>query len=304
MRETRATAAAASVLAAMAIIGLIDNFVVTIAETHGLWQFHVIRMVLALPIIAVVASLGFGTVRPRSWAALSARSAFVSGAMVVYFGSLAFRPIAEVAAGLFTSPIWVLLLSVAFLGQRVGLVRILAVAVGFLGVLLVLKPGVGGMSAAALLPVFAGFLYAIGSMLTREWCAEESGLAVLSFNFLFLGLVGVLGVGVLAMFPQVAPPGGEGFLLRGWEPLDAHFLGWTAFQAVGAIVGVWLLIRGYQMADTSFVAVFEFSFLIFASVWAYMLRSELPDAWSVAGIALIIGSGVVIVLRGRESPVA
>lgn len=299
MRETRPAAAAASVLMAMAIIGLIDNFVVIVAERHGLWQFHAVRMVIALPIIMAVAALGFGTMRPRSWVALGTRSAFVCSSMVVYFGCLAFMPIAEVAAGLFTSPIWVLLLSIVFLGQRVGLVRVAAVAVGFLGVVLVLKPDTGEVSALALLPAAAGLLYAVGSLLTREWCAEESGLALLTFNFVALGLVGLLAMGLLALVPQPVPAGPEGFLLRGWEPLDATFLGWTGFQAVGAIVGVWLLIRGYQMADTSFVAVFEFSFLIFASIWAYVLRTELPDGWTVAGIFLIVSSGIVIVLRGR-----
>lgn len=299
MRESKPVVAALSVLAAMAIIGLIDNFVVFIAETHSLWQFQVSRTVMAMPIIAVIAGLGFGTMRPNSWWALGIRSAFVASAMVVYFGCLAFLPISEVAAGLFTSPIWVLLLSVAFLGQTVGPVRIAAVLVGFVGVIFVLKPDAGALSPVAILPVMAGFLYAIGSLLTREWCADEDGLAVLGFNFASLGLVGLLGATVLAAYPQAVPAGAEGFLLRGWEPLDEPFLRWTAIQAVGSIVAVWALIRGYQLADTSFVSLFEFSFLIFASVWAFVLRGELPDAWAAAGIVLIIGSGIVIALRGR-----
>lgn len=299
MEETRPVLAAASVLAAMAAIGLIDNFVVVIAERHGLWQFHAVRTAMALPVIWLIARAGFGSLRPVSWRALAARSFFISAAMVLYFGALAFMPIAEVAAGLFTAPIWVLVISVAFLGRRVGPVRSLAALAGFAGVVMVLKPDAGGLSPVAVVPLLAGMLYAVGGILTREWCARESSLALLAGNFLALGLWGCLAIAVLGAFPQPVPEGPDGFVLRAWAAPDAGFLGWVAVQAVGSLAGVWLLIRGYQLADTSFVSVFEFSFLIFASAWAWVLRGELPDAWAAAGIALIIASGATIALRGR-----
>ena len=299
MEETRPFLAAASVMAAMAIIGFVDNFVPILAETHGLWQFHLFRAAMVLPAIWLLACFGFGRMRPVSWRAVILRSFVISLSMVLYFGALAFLPIAEVAAGLFTAPIWVLLISVLFLGRRVGPIRTGAALVGFVGVLLVIKPDTGTPSPLALVPLLAGALYAVSATLTRELCARESALSLLSGNFVALGIWGGLALALLALLGTAAPEGADGFVLRGWAAPDPRFLGLVAVQGGGALVGVWLLIRGYQLAETSFVAVFEFSFLVFASSWAWVLRGEGLDPWGAAGIALIIVSGATIALRGR-----
>jgi drug/metabolite transporter (DMT)-like permease len=104
---------------------------------------------------------------------------------------------------------------------------------------------------------------------------------------------------MLSVFSMTVPEGTDGFILRVWVAPDARFLWLVAAQALGSMIGVWLLIRGYQLAETSFVSVFEFSLLIFVTVWAYVLRGETLDLWAVAGIVLIIASGTAIVLRGR-----
>ena len=75
---------------------------------------------------------------------------------------------------------------------------------------------------------------------------------------------------------------------------------WTVVQAVGSILGVGLLTRGYQLADASFVSVFEYTLLGFVSAWAWILRGEALDALSLAGLCLIALSGIVIALRGRD----
>ena len=136
--------------------------------------------------------------------------------MVIYFGALAFLPVALVAAGLFTAPIFVLLLSRFAYGHPIGPVRILAVAIGFLGVVLVLGPeAVSGASIAALLPVLAGAMYATGNIATREWCPDESAQTLLGGFFLALGVLGLIGMIVLALWPIPVPEGAEGFLQRG-----------------------------------------------------------------------------------------
>ena len=299
MEETRPIAAAASMLGAMAVIGLIDNFVVIIAETHGLWQFHILRTALALPLIWLASRAGLGTLKPLSLGIVALRSFFVSSAMVLYFGCLAFLPIAEVAAGLYTAPIWVLLISVAFLGRRIGPVRIGASLFGFAGVVLVLKPDAGGVTLLVIVPLLAGLLYAISSILTREYCTREGTLVLLAGNFVALALWGCVAVGLLSLLQLPVPEGSDGFVLRTWAPVDQGFLLWVALQAVGSLIGVWLLIRGYQLGETSFVSVFEFSFLIFASIWAWFLRGEGLDTWAAVGIAMIIAAGTTIALRGR-----
>ncbi|MEM9474504.1 MAG: DMT family transporter [Pseudomonadota bacterium] len=302
MSPARPIAAALSILAAMLLIGFIDNFVVNIAEDAGLWQFHLTRSVMAVPLIVALAWLGIGTLRVARWWAVAARSLAISAAMVLYFGSLAFLPISEAVAGLFTAPLFVLLVSTLALRERVGAVRILAALVGFAGVVMVLRPDAGAVTLATLAPVGAGFLYALGAIATRRWCATESATALLAAFFTALGIWGALGVAVLAAFPAAGEA--PGFILRGWEAPTPAFLGWTVMQAVGSIIAVGLITRSYQMADTAFVSVFEYSLLVFVAVWAWVLRGETVDSWAMLGIGLIIGSGCVLALRGRVAPEA
>ena len=172
---------------------------------------------------------------------------------------------------------------------------------GFAGVIMVLRPDAGALSPWAAVPVLAGVLYAMGGLATRTWCAGESTLSLLLGVFAAMGTYGALGLLALAMLGPEVPPGTDGFIMRGWVFPGGPFLFWTAVQAVGSVLALWFLIRGYQLGDASFSAVFEYSLLLIVSVWAFVLRGEVLDPWAMAGIALITISGAAIALRGRES---
>ena len=297
--ETRPLQAAGSIVAAMVLIGFIDTLVVLIAGIAGLWQFHLVRSLMSLPILFAVARAGGLRLRPRRWRPVALRSLFISLSMVLYFGALGFMPVGEAAAGLFTSPIFVLLISVAVFRERVGWRRALAVALGFAGVLLVLRPGAEGVSPAALMPITAALFYALAAIATRRWCAREGTLPLLAGFYVFMALWGTLGCLVLAVWQPVAPDGPEGFLLRGWIPPDATFLSWTAVQAVGSVLGIGLITRGYLLGEASYVAVFEYTLLIFAALWGWLLWAQTLTPLSLAGVALIFASGVVLTRRAR-----
>src|SRR5690606_4772697 len=139
-KPDRTLAAAGLILVYAMVIGFTDNFVAVIAGEAGLWQFHFSRTLMAMVLLlALVPVMGL-RLRPRSWRAVVARSAIHGVAILIYFGALAFLPVAIVAAGLFTAPIFVLLISWLAYGQHIGPFRIAAVALGFLGVILVLGP--------------------------------------------------------------------------------------------------------------------------------------------------------------------
>ncbi len=278
----------------MALIGLIDNLVYSLAGMSGIWQFHLVRALMALPIIAAVAVLGDRRLWPRRPGPVAARSLIVSVSMVFYFGSLAFLPVAQVAAGLFTAPIFVLLISVVFLGERVSWANGLAALGGFAGIMLVLRPETQAVSLVTFMPVAAGFFYACGAIVTRRWCGSEGTLSLLAAFFVVMAVWGAGGCAVLAWLQPEVPEGPAGFLLRGWVSPSQDFLGLTAVQALGAVAGVGLIIRGYLLADASFVSVFEYVLLIFAAAWGYVLWGQTLDAVQAGGIVLIIASGVLL----------
>jgi drug/metabolite transporter (DMT)-like permease len=297
----RTLAAAALVLGYAVIIGFTDNYVRVVAEEGGLWQFHASRSALAWTILLALAVPMGLRLRPRNLRAVVARSVIHGAAMLIYFGALAFLPVALVAAGLFTAPIFVLLISGFAFGHHIGPVRIAAVAVGFVGVVMVLGPqALGGASLAAVLPVAAGALYALGNVATREWCAEETAETLLGGFFLALGVLGAIGMAVLSVWPLDVPEGPAGFVMRGPVWPSGTFLFWTFVQAAGSLLGVGMMIRAYQLADAGRVSVFEYVILPASAGWSWLIWGETLTPLAIAGMVLIAVAGMMIALRARS----
>jgi drug/metabolite transporter (DMT)-like permease len=295
--ENRPALAAALVVGAMALFGLIDNFMRLAAGTGGLWQFHLLRAAVALGLLWPAARFWRVPLRPRSPGRVALRSLLNSSAMVIYFGCLGFLPIAQVVAGLFTAPLFVVLFSVLFFGERVGPWRSFAVVLGFAGILLALGLDASDVSALAVLPVLAGALYGLGNLVTRKLCAEEGTLALLAGFFAAMLAWGALGCLVLWLWPLPVAEGADGWATRGWVAPEGVFLLLVLVQGVGSLLGVGLSIRAYQIANATLVAVFENTLLVFATLWAIVLWGEVPGAIGALGLLLVTGAGVLIALR-------
>ncbi len=288
--------AALCVLGGMATLGLTDNFVPYISERGSLWQFHMLRSIMAFGVLGLIVAMGFGTLRAKRPIAVIGRSLFQAGAMLIYFGCLSVLPIGVVVAGLFTSPLFVVLISILFQGKTVGVFRWAAVGLGFIGALMVIRPDPAALNLVSFLPIVAGLLYAVGAVATRAWCEGEGTLTLTAGFFAMLGFFGAIGVLVM---PDSGATGHAGFVMRSWGPLDASMLFWIAVQALGSLLGIGLVFRGYQLGEASHVAVFEYSLLVFASFWAWALWNETVPAFGLAGMALIAAAGIIIALRSN-----
>ena len=298
--QDRTLAAAGLIFVYASVIGFTDNYVQVIAEHAGLWQFHVTRTLMAMVLLGLVALLFGLRLRPVNLKAVVARSAIHGFAMVIYFGALAFLPVALVAAGLFTAPIFVLLISRFAYGHAIGPVRIFAVLLGFAGVILVLGPeALSGASLAALLPILAGALYAMGNIATREWCAQERAETLLAGFFLGIGTLGAVGMLVLTIWPIEVPAGAEYFLMRGPVWPTGVFWFWTFVQAAGSLIGVGMMIRAYQITDASRASVLEYMILPASAFWSYVIWGQTLSALAWVGMALIVAAGTLIALRAR-----
>ena len=291
----RTLAAFGAVLIYACIIAFTDNYVRVIAVDAGLWQFHATRTAMAFAILALAAlPMGLKLWPRRPWAVF-ARSAVHGTAMLIYFGALAFLPVAQVAAGLFTAPIFVLFFQRYLYGQPLRGIQILAVVIGFAGVVLVLGPeALSGATLAALLPVISGALYAMGNIATQRWCAGETAESVVAGFFGMLGVYGLVGMAVLWAFPLVVPVGTEGFLMRGPVWPTGTFLWWTFVQAAGSLVGVGMFVKAYQMAEVSRVSVFEYVILPASALWGFILWGETLSWLAWVGMALIALAGIII----------
>jgi drug/metabolite transporter (DMT)-like permease len=177
------------------------------------------------------------------------------------------------------------------------------VALGFAGVVLVLGPeAVTGATFAALLPVVAGALYAMGNIATREWCAGETAETVVAGFFGMLGVMGLVGMAVLWAFPLPVPEGAQGFLQRGPVWPSGSFLWWTFVQAAGSLLGVGMIVKAYQIAEASKVSVFEYVILPASAAWGLALWGERLGLIAGAGMALIALAGLLIARQSSADP--
>ncbi len=293
-------AAAAFMVASMALIGVIDNFIVYLADSIGLWQFHMVRSSMMLPIVFLMSVVGLGRFGPQRLWAVVIRSLLIATAMLFYFSALALMPIAQALAGLFTSPIFILLITGLGMGQKIGPWRVLAVAIGFTGILFVLQPDPQDFDWNILIPVVGGLFYALAAIATRSLCGGESTVALLGGMTIALGLMGVTGVTVLHFFPMDSIDGPAGFVTRGWVwPMDDALV-WVVVQAVGSVTAVFMLIKAYQLGEPSYVAVFEYSVMIFGPVFAWAVLGQGLGLWQIVGIALIAFAGSIIAIRSKS----
>lgn len=298
MQDNRPIQSTLCVLTAMFVLGIIDNLIVLISDTSSLWLFQAARSALAIPMIALLTVLGFGALRAKRpfWVIL--RNFFNATALLIYFGCLAFLPVGVVVAGLFTAPIFVIVFSVLFRGQSIGAWRWAAVGAGFAGALLIVWPEDGTFTILSLLPILAGVCYAISAIGTRAWCEGESVMVMTLAYFLIMGLFGAAGVTLLTLWP-IEGASGAGWVQRGYVAPDATMAWVTLAQAVGSVLGVVLLTRGYQLGEASYVAINEYSLLVFASFFAWLMWGQVLGLTALMGIGLIALSGAIIALRSR-----
>ena len=290
-------------VAGISIFGFSDNLTMLVSEDVGVGQFHFSRSLFAVFMVAILGKLLGLSVIPSLWKPVLVRTLFMVIAIFLYFSVMPMMAIAEAGAGLFTSPIFVLIFSAILFRERVGWRRILAVVMGSCGVLLILRPGSDGFSLYHLRPVLSGASYAFGSIITFRYLSDESPLAILMSFIVAIGLCG----GAFATGLTVVPASQEliaqaPFLFRGWQMVDVWFWIWMAVIAIGACVALSMMTRAYQIAQTSYAAIYEYAYLISVGFFGWAFWGVVPDILSTAGIVLIIFAGVLIVLarHGNE----
>ena len=296
-QKTNTVASIFFMVTGMAILGIIDNFMKFIAVEISLWQFHFVRSFIAVPVIVIFGLLaGWDLRTKRLWPVLG-RNMFLTGAMFVYFGCLGFFPIAAVAAGLFTAPVLVMFINAIWSRRAIGLIRLATAFVGFIGTILVLKPDVGGLSWANLIPVSAGLMYAFGNVATRKWCEGESAVSLL-WSYMFLMLI-FGGLGVVYLYFNPGDP--SNYLTRGWVWPSVGVWVWIWLQAVFSLVGIGFIMKAYLIGEVTYVSIFEYSMLIFASIAAWVLFGDLLEPVGFVGIGLIIITGILISIRSKNT---
>lgn len=289
-----------AILAAVFLLSLSDVLVKAASDRVSLGQLLLLRSVLAAFLIAglmrsaVASSLVRWHRKPAVWM----RSLCLTGMWGAYYASLPSLSFSLAAAAFYTSPLWMAVLSRVLLGERVDSRRWAAVAVGFAGVLIVLRPDADGVSLAVLLPLVAAFLYALAGMITWRWCRDEEPLGIALNLNICLAAAGACVIGVLTVLQPAA--GDHSFLLSVWPKVSAG--DWVLIGVLGLFMAViaTAVAKAYQLAPAPVVGVFDNGYLLFATLWAVVFLGELPSATAALGIALIGAAAVVTALPTRQ----
>jgi drug/metabolite transporter (DMT)-like permease len=286
------------------LIAFSDNFVTGISREMGLWQFHMLRSAMVLPVaVAFAALIGQGrSLRPVSPGHVMVRSFFGMAGLMMYFAALPSVGIAQTAAGFFTAPIWVALFSAIFFGERVGPRRVLGVAIGFVGVCLVLEVGAQPVKPMALVAVAGGASWAMNVIWVRRHCLAETAICLAVWQFMVLFAAGLCG---LALVPMLAAslegvPGTE-FATMPWQAFGWSMAGAIFLIGLCGITSTASMAQGYRLGPASVMGLFDFSFLVWAPLFAWMIWGDTVSARMGLGMVLIVAAGSLAIWSGARA---
>jgi drug/metabolite transporter (DMT)-like permease len=209
------------------------------------------------------------------------RGVALLGSSLFFISGLRFLPIAEASATGFVSPLFVTALSIMFLGEKVGVRRWIATALGLIGVLIILRPGTGAFHPAAFFPLVSALAWACTLIMTRMMSGSERAATTMSYS----SIAGLCVLCALVPFVWVAPS---------W-----HDILFGAFIGVASTAGQWIVVLAFRYADASVLAPFSYTQLLWVSVLGFIIFGEVPDVWTVTGAVFIVGSGLYTAHRER-----
>ncbi|MGH6855709.1 MAG: DMT family transporter [Aestuariivirga sp.] len=291
------------ILAAIGCASTLDAVVKLMSGSYSAYEAIIFRCLGSFPILAVLVHRagGFRLLTTPLLGGVLLRSIILCTGYLTYILSIAAMPIANVVAIYFTMPFFVAGLAGPILGERVRLHRWLAILAGFIGVLIMVRPGAGVFEPAAILALISAFAYAIGQMLGRP-IAHQVPLAVIamwqSTVLLSVGLVLAIlfnsfDFGWLSHKSLV-------FLSRPWV-WPGLFDG-VALLAIGVLAAFTMMffVSAYKYGESTFVAPFEYSFMIWAVIYGLLIFDDFPDGFTWIGTAIVITAGILMVWRDRQ----
>ncbi|MEQ9243508.1 DMT family transporter [Roseovarius indicus] len=272
-----------------------------VSDGYALHQVVFFRAMVAIPVFLVFVMPFFGGLqvfRTRRPLAHVARGLCVVCANSFLFMGLAALPIADAVAIFFVSPLVITVFSIIFLREKVGARRWGAIAVGFVGVLLIVRPGTSAFQLASVFPMIAATLYAGMHIIARRIGDTESAATMAIFSqtsFVILSVTIGLSIGD-GRFADAAPED-LNFLLRAWAPIDPADIPVFILLGVSGLAGVLFISQAYRLSEAAFAASFEYVSMPMAIMWGVTVFGTWPDGVAWAGITLILGSGLYLVWR-------
>jgi drug/metabolite transporter (DMT)-like permease len=280
--EERPLAAIGFVLMSMVVFSAMDTLskllVVDYSPIEIAWGRYAVNFLMLAPFVIRSRFRVLATARP---VVQSLRGVAMLSSAILFMAGLAHMPIADATTIGFVSPLLVTALSIPFLGERVGVRRWAAVVLGFVGVLIIIRPGTAAFDPAALFPLLSASCWAGGLILTRRIKASEPALTTLSYTT----LVGVLVLS--AALPVV------------WRPLTLEAALLLGLMGALSTFGQYCLILGFMRGPASLLAPFSYSQMIWSTLAGVVIFDTVPGLCTWVGSAIVVASGLYVLHRER-----
>lgn len=205
---------------------------------------------------------------------------FIAGSALIVW-SLAELPLATVITMLFLSPVFMALLAAPMLKERVGRHRWVAVIGGFIGVLIILRPGAAAFQWLLLLPLAAAAVNSLRDVMTRRMSRSESSMSMLFWSNIIL------------------MAGGFATLPLGWKPVDGAAAMWIVAAGIFNGAAHFCMIEALRRGEASLLAPVRYTALLWAALFGYLIWGEVPDAWLWAGAAVVVATSLYMINQER-----
>ena len=277
------------------VLGFQDALVKAFSTYTSYWQFLAIRSTLNLILVVSFSLIFFSTkaLIPQSLILVIIRSLLVGICMICFFSGAVTLDFSLMIAGLYTYPLFITIMAKPLLGEKLNFSRVSGLTLGILGSFFILEPWRTEISYVQLLPICAGFFYACNIIFIKRFCAKESPIALETIRAIIFILISVLGIISAENILSASIKSELHFISEGWPDITYLIMFICIVASISNLLGNILIIKGYQKADGSLLAPFDFLYLVFAVLWGRILLGAWPSFFDFLGIILIILAGII-----------
>ena len=290
------------ILTGMALFSIQDSLIKYIFEDTALYELYFGRTLTALILLALYLKITSQKLVMKTYYPLltTVRVICFFFGFSFFYISLTYMSLAMANALFFSSPFFISILAILFLGEKVGIRRWLAIIVGFLGVYIVLNPNFENFDYTKLAPVACALFYAISMTITKITSDKDS-----VYSQMFHLYIGAIGISIIffiftgkGQFNTFSDPTLQ-FILREWFTNPTYSWPFIIIMGLVASLSFYFVFSAYSIASPSVVSLFEYSLIIWAIIIGYLLFNDIPTVRTFIGVALIIGAGVYIYIREK-----
>ena len=277
------------------VLGFQDALVKTYSTYTSYWQFLAIRSTLSLTLVVSFSLIFFSAkaLIPKSLILVIIRSLLLGICMICFFSGAVTLDFSLMIAGLYTYPLFITIMAKPLLGEKLNFSRVSGLTLGILGSFFILEPWRTEISYVQLLPICAGFFYACNIIFIKRFCAKESPMALETIRAIIFILISVLGIIYAENILSASIKSELHFISEGWPDITYLIMFICIVASISNLLGNILIIKGYQKADGSLLAPFDFLYLVFAVLWGRIFLGAWPSFLDFLGIMFIILAGII-----------